>query len=277
MKKINLFAIIGLFTLSFTACNEQGLSSDPYTKKHLIEEFTSQDCIYCPYGMDIVHEFIGDDKNWILVLHHAGFSVDNFTVSGSRIISSALGVSGAPSMTVDRTITKTVDGNQLVFHPAYLSADFNRAQYDAKTYASLKLNNTYNASTRTVQVRISGTLNTDDHPSLYLTVLLKESGMVDYQGDYRESSRGWTEFRHTNAVRAYMSTPKGDEVMVNNNYYSAVYTLTLDEKWVPENCMVVAFLSEEFKPVVQAEQAPVVPGSKGGADILYGGITTAGK
>ena len=35
----------------------------------------------------------------------------------------------------------------------------------------------------------------------------------------------------------------------------------------------MAFLSEEFQPVVQAAQKPVVAGTQGGADILHGGIT----
>ena len=75
MKRINLFAIIGLASLAFTACNEpSGPIPESFPKKHLIEEFTGQDCGYCPYGMDCVHDFAGNDSNWIVVLHHYGYS-----------------------------------------------------------------------------------------------------------------------------------------------------------------------------------------------------------
>ena len=57
-----------------------------FPKKHLIEEFTGQDCGYCPYGMDCVHQFVDNDTNWVVVLHHYGYSKDHFSVAGSQSI-----------------------------------------------------------------------------------------------------------------------------------------------------------------------------------------------
>ena len=272
MKKINLLAIIGLASLAFTACNEpSGPIPESFPKKHLIEEFTGQDCGYCPYGMDCVHEYIANDTNWIVVLHHDGYSKDHFTVTGSSTITNALGVSGAPSITIDRFKTNYGAGKSIVFHPGYLP-NTAKSQFEATTYASVEISNTYEPESRKLVVKVSGALATDDHPDLKLTVLLKESGMIDYQADNYDTYEGWEEFRHTNAVRAFMTEAKGDEVKVSKNRYSATYTLALKESWVPENCMVVAFLTEAFKPVVQVEQQPVVAGSKGGADIQHGGV-----
>lgn len=97
--------------------------------------------------------------------------------------------------------------------------------------------------------------------------------MIDTQADYENTFEGWQEFRHANAVRAFLTAPKGDPITVDKQHYSQEYELTLNAAWVPENCMVVAFLSEAFQPVVQAAEKPVVTGTKGGADILHGGIT----
>lgn len=272
MKRINLFAIIGVVSLAFTACNEpSGPIPESFPKKHLIEEFTGQDCGYCPYGMDCVHEYIANDTNWIVVLHHDGYSEDNFTVSGSVIITNTLGVGGAPSITIDRLKTNYGDGKSIVFHPGYLPYTA-KSQFETTTYASVEISNTYEPESRKLVVKVSGALATDDYPNLKLTVLLKESGMIDYQADNYNTYEGWQEFRHVNAVRAFMSDAKGDEVVVKSKRYSATYTLALKENWVPENCMVVAFLTEAFKPVVQAAQQPVVDGSKGGADIQHGGV-----
>ena len=280
--KRNFFylATLGLVSLIFAACDPNspnGPIPESFPKKQLIEEFTGQGCGYCPYGMDCIHEYIGNDTNWIVVLHHDGFSKDNFTVSGSSTITKALNVNGAPSIAVNRAKTKYKDEygttkNTIVFHPGYLETT-NRSQFSETTYASIHIANQYDADTRQLTVNISGEIALSEIPELYLTILVKESGMIDTQADYYGTFEGWKEFRHTNAVRAFLSEAKGDALAVHKQRYSMSYTLTLDEKWVPENCMVVAFLSEYFKPVIQAEQRPVIDGTTGGADIQHGGIT----
>ena len=286
MKKI-LFSTLYLVTLLFFAACEPNTPDKEtpqeetiptsFPKKHLIEEFTGQGCGYCPYGMDCIHEFVGNDTNYVLVLHHYGYSPDHFSVKGSNTITSALKVSGAPNVTVNRAATQYKDENgrsqsAVVFHPAYFLTT-QASQFEKETYASILINNEYDPATRELTVRLSGRILKEDHPELKLTVLVKESGMIDTQADYYKTFEGWKEFRHTNAVRAFLSAAKGDDMLIIDGKYSDIFTLTLDEKWVPENCMVVAFISEAFQPIVQAEQKPVVSGTQGGADILHGGIT----
>jgi len=273
MKRL-FIALMSVAALAFTACDTNdpyGPIPDSFPKKHLIEEFTGQDCGYCPYGMNCISDFTANDTNFIVILHHYGYKQDHFTVSGSKTITNALGVDGAPSMTIDRAKTKTEDGNQTVFHPGYLPST-DKAQFATTTYASVDIENTYDPANRQLNIKVSGALATKDYPALFLTVLVKESGMVDYQADYYYSFEGWEEFRHTNAVRAFLTDAKGDEVSVKKQRYNAEYTIDLDPNWVADNCMVVAFLSEEFKPVVQAAEKPVVAGTQGGADIEHGGI-----
>jgi len=284
MKRINTYCtLLSLLTaFCFTACepNTPQEPVDPtpdtipssFPKKQLIEEFTGQDCGYCPGGMDAIHEFIGNDTNWIVVLHHYGFASDNFSVAGSKTITSALGVNGAPTMTINRAKTNYGGGNSITFHPGNLE-NTSKSQFETSTYASVEISNTYDPATRELKVHVSGIVAKDEVPDLQLTVLVKESGMIDYQADNYRTFEGWQEFCHTNAVRAFLTAPKGELFGILNHRYSEEYTITLDSKWVPENCMVVAFLSDAFKPVVQAEQRPVVPGTKGGADIQHQGIT----
>lgn len=246
---------------------------ESFPKKHLIEEFTGQACGYCPYGMDCIRDFMKGDDNWVLILHHYGYNADRFTVTGSKTITNALGVSGAPNMTINRAKTNYGEGNTIVFHPGYLIEDVAKSQFDATTYASVVINNTYDPQTRQLNVNVSGAICKEDYPALQLTVLVKESGMIDTQQDYYNTFEGWAEFRHANAVRVFLSAAKGDAVNVDaSRHYSATYTTTLNSKWVPENCMIVAFLSEAFQPVVQVEQQPVVKGTTGGADIEHEGI-----
>lgn len=278
MKKFILFSIIAAWTL--TACEpvtpEEPQKEDTipasFPKKQLIEEFTGQTCGYCPYGMDCVHDYIGNDTNWVLVLHHFGYAADNYTVKGSKTITNALGVDGAPNITINRAKTKYGIKATTVFHPGYLE-ETEKAQFETETYASIHLDNSYDPATRELIIKVSGAICKEEHPDLKLTILVKESGMIGKQADYYGSFEGWKEFRHTNAVRAFLTEPKGDSLLIINQRYKATYSMLLDQKWVPENCMVVAFISEAFKPVIQAEQKPVIAGTQGGADIKHGGIT----
>lgn len=283
MKKILLFALTGMMALAFTACKTQNGPDEPrkpeaggdknFPQKHLIEEFTGQGCGYCPMGMDYVHDFMKNDTNWVLLMHHYGYAPDHFSVAGSKTITNTLKVNGAPTITIDRAKTNTTDGDEVLLHPAYLET-VSKRQFADSTYASVNIKNTYDASSGMVTVLVSGYIGKAEHPDLMLTVIIKESGMVDTQSDYYNTFEGWAEFRHANAVRAFLSDAKGDTVIEDKTtrIYSKEYTFFLDEKWVAENCMVVAVLSEQFQPVIQVEQSPVVSGSKGGADILHGGI-----
>ena len=278
MKRIYLFALVGALMAAFTACEkkeEPQPRPESFPKKQLIEEFTGQTCGYCPYGMDCVHDFIQNDTNWIVVLHHSGFQSDHFTVKGSDTISSKLSVSGAPTISINREKTNYGEGNRTTFHPGYLP-DTDPSQFAATTYASVNIKNTFNAATRELKVDVSGLILKEDNAKRYLTVLVKESGMLDSQADYYYTfnGNGWTVFRHTNAVRAFLTPATGELISMNQDgEYAASYTIKLNDAWVPENCMVVAFMTETFKPVVQANQRPVVAGTTGGADILHGGVT----
>ena len=286
MKKFFLFALTGLLAVAFTACepnkpdtpatpDKQDTIPSSFPKKHLIEEFTGQSCGYCPGGMDAVHEFIANDTNWVLVLHHAGYADDHFTIAEDKTTATTLKVNGAPSIAINRAKTahkeNNVSKNTVVFHPGYLPTAA-KSQFETETYASVNIENTYDAATRELNVKVSGIVLNEEASNLKLTVLIKESGMIDTQADYYNTFEGWEEFRHANAARKYLTEAKGESVEVAEKRYEMTYTATLDDKWIPENCMVVAFLSEAFQRVVQAEQEPVVAGSKGGADISHKGI-----
>ena len=275
MKRIYLFALVGALMVAFTACEkkeEPQPRPESFPKKQLIEEFTGQACGWCPGGMNAVHDFVKNDTNWIIVLHHT-YGTDHFTANGSSTISNKVGVSGVPSITINREKTEYGSYNDLVFSP-YDLPDANISQFATTTYASVNIKNTYDASSRVLKVDVSGMVLKSDSTARYLTVLVKESGMIDTQEDYKYSFDGWQEFRHTNAARAFLTKAVGNKISTNQDgEYAASFEVTLKDKWVAENCMVVAFLAEDFKPVVQANQRPVVAGTTGGADILHGGIT----
>ncbi|MBQ9523231.1 MAG: Omp28-related outer membrane protein [Paludibacteraceae bacterium] len=247
-----------------------------FVRKHLIEEFTGQGCGHCPLGMNYVSEFIGDDTTFVTVLHHT-YGTDDFTVAGSQTIAGSYGIQSAPNVMVDR-LKFNADpeaGESYYYHPGYLE---NLPQLADKTYASIRLYNTYSDGSGDLMVHIEGQIFAEPMPEIKLTVLVKESGMIATQEDFwfTFNNSGWTKFRHVNAVRAFLTEPLGNLIEVaENGFYALDLSTALAADWIPDNCSVVAFLTLPSNEVIQVEQAPVVAGTKGGQDIKHEGIEAA--
>ena len=275
MKKIYL--VLALLSATLIASAQEVPSSFP--RKYLIEHFTGDQCGYCPYGMYSIVEYTQQTSTpCIWVSHHYGYNQDEYTISESSKIASTCGVSGAPNMAINRT---KVMGTAIAFHPGYLVEDgmaetiANKCATTAE--ASVVINHTYNAETRELNVTVSGQVANTTTTEYLLTVLIKENGLIGKQADYYWSCKtsGYKEFMHPCVVRDVLNaSPYGDTVKVENQAYSKTLTYTIPEKWVAENCNVVAYITPlAKKPIINAEETPVVAGTTGGAEYQPFGIT----
>ena len=275
MKKIYL--VLALLSATLIASAQEVPSSFP--RKYLIEHFTGDQCGYCPYGMYSIVEYTQQTSTpCIWVSHHYGYNQDEYTISESSKIASTCGVSGAPNMAINRT---KVMGTAIAFHPGYLVEDgmaetiANKCATTAE--ASVVINHTYNAETRELNVTVSGQVANTTTTEYLLTVLIKENGLIGKQADYYWSwkTSGYKEFMHPCVVRDVLNaSPYGDTVKVENQAYSKTLTYTIPEKWVAENCNVVAYITPlAKKPIINAEETPLVAGTTGGTEYKPFGIT----
>jgi hypothetical protein len=111
---------------------------------------------------------------------------------------------------------------------------------------------------------------------LRLSVLIKENRLVGKQADYTYSWKQgkWKEYMHARVVRDMLTAADGDVIIVENHHYSQTFSYELDEAWVPENCCVVAYITPlDKKPIINAEQVPLVEGTTGGEEYNPYGIT----
>ena len=275
MKK--LFTCILLFAAVMMSAQEVPAS---FPRKYLIEHFTGDQCGYCPGGMFSIEEYINTTETpCIWVSHHYGYNEDEYTIPENAKIGKACGVSGAPNMAMNRT---KIMGTSIAFHPGYLVEDGIPAQIASKcpteAEASVIINHTYDAATRELNVTVSGQVANTDVTEYLLTVLIKENGLIGKQSDYNEysfKSAGFKEFVHPRVVRDVLcSDALGDIVAVENQAYSKDYTFTLPEGWVAENCGIVAYITPTAKkPIINAEETPLVAGTTGGEEYLPFGIT----
>lgn len=305
MKKILNLTLASLLLVSFVGCdgiNGNGPDVDPkdtthveptkeyvkddvleeagsFAKMQLLEHFTGEECGYCPDGMTAIWDYTQSHKNIVWVSHHVGYADDEYTVNGSNAIKTVCGVSGAPSVALNRAAAKYSYQGEMgsstasapAFHPLYLYG-LSTVPADS-TYASVLINNVYDKASRDLKVRVFGYVADETVTELKLTVLLKESGMVGHQKDYTNTFEGWEEFVHTNTVRLFLTSSLGMTLNIVDQKYDTTFVCTLDEKWVPEKMMAVAFLTNsKNKPVIQAAQKQLIYTTDGGESIKPEGI-----
>ena len=274
MKKI----FIAFLLLAAVSMSAQDVPTS-FPRKYLIEHFTGDQCGYCPYGMYSIMEYTAQTTTpCIWVSHHYGYNTDEYTISESSKIGSTCGVQGAPSMAMNRT---KVMGTTIAFHPGYLVEEGMPETIASKcateAEASVVIDHNYNADTRELNVTVSGQVADATVTEYLLTVLIKENGLIGKQADYYWSwkTSGWKEFMHPCVVRDLLNnSPYGDTVQVVNQAYSQTLTFSVPEAWVAENCNVVAYLTPlSKKPIINAEETPLVAGTTGGAEYQPFGIT----
>lgn len=184
-------------------------------------------------------------------------------------------------MAMNRT---KITGRAIAFHPDYLvedgMAETIAYKCDTTAEASVMIDHTYDAATKQLHVTVSGLVANTNVEEYLLTVIIKENGLVGKQADYYYSwkEKGYKEFMHPCVARDVISTSQlGDTVKVTNHRYSQSYTYTIADKWVPENCCVVAYITPlNKKPVINAEETPLIVGTTGGAEYLPFAITENG-
>lgn len=244
-----------------------------FPRKFVVEHFTGDGCGYCPGGMYAIEDYIvNSNPSAIWISHHYGYNTDEYTISESSRIGKMLGVQGAPNMALNRTKQM---GTSIGFHPGYLP-EITIAD-DTVAEASVVINHSYNAETHQLDVTVSGQVANTDVKSYLLTVIIKENRLVGKQADYTYSwkTSPWKEYMHARVIRDVVSADAfGDTVYVEKQAYSKTLSYTINEDWVAENCCVVAYLTPtNKKPIINAEQAPLIAGTTGGEQYYPYGIT----
>ncbi len=237
---------------------------------HLIEQFTSVQCTYCPIGHEILEalqELEPDKYAWVAI-HGPIMGDDPFYLTDGS--------------------TDYLESFVMPTYDAYPSAAFNRYLFDDNTlnnyreiamtlsysslyknqvvsmfddlinsvydeipaFATIGIETEYDESTRQLSIKVSGDGVNNANEILdgnRLTVYLTEDGLVATQlnmGVYEE------DYVHDNVLRSIVSNegyPWGDEInWIDDKTYENDYTVTLDDSWNANNMHVIAFISKSF-------------------------------
>ena len=235
-------------TLTYTVNSMSNL----VPRKVLIEEFSTTQCGNCPRVHTVMSEILEGRDDIALVVHHAGYGQDNYTISASRSYLNFYESSTyAPALMLDRTNLAeqgaegydpnvgSVPAPGPVFAPTSKKEiekyiDYCMAQ---PAFVTVNIDDSYNPETRELTVRVYGESVIELPQTPYLYIFATESGMINYQAN------GGNDYEHNHAIRAVLTSTWGDELELNNFQYDETRTYTLDKKWNPDNMDIIAFIA----------------------------------
>ena len=243
-----------------------------FPRKFLLEHFTSANCNQCPMGMKYIVEYLDKQTTpYIWVSHHAVYGTDEYTIPASNVIAmNYLGMNSVPSVVFNRS---KQDGLLVI---GAWNIENLIVKDDTLAEASVVIDHQFDATTRRLDISVSGQVANTDRKEYLLSILIKENGLVGKQEDAYCSWKGvkWQEYMHPRVVRDFVTATLGDTVKVENKAYHYSTSYVLDKEWVAENCCVVAYLTPlEKSPVINAEQVALVAGTEGGEQYGPYGIT----
>lgn len=221
-------------------------------RKILIEEFSTTQCGNCPRMHTVLKDIREGREDIALVVHHAGYGQDNYTIAASRsYLDFYESNTYAPALMIDRCNLAdqgaegySPAGGSMpspgpVFAPSSQQQVEKLINYslDQPAFVTVNIEDTYNAETRELTVRVYGESVIDLPQTPYINIFVTESGMINYQ------SGGGNDYEHNHAIRDNLTNTWGDVLEITNSKYDVTYTTTLNTKWMPENMEVIAFIS----------------------------------
>lgn len=237
------------------SANNELNASYSFTKKVLLEEFTSVYCGNCPTMAYYIEEALKDDKyngNVFVACHHSGFHYDRFTNEADKEylwFYNNNGSTFAPGLMSNRTPFVMRAGGM---SPVWIASSVTEVkevlnqQIASDTYAAItKLEGIYDAVEETLKVNLNGVRSKIfcDTPAR-ITVYLTEDGIDGSdQKNFRpnEVYPNGT-FKHNHVVRAYNST-WGENIDWKNDAFDYTFTFPVNNNWVKSNLKVIAFIA----------------------------------
>ena len=251
----------------------EGVTPSPNTsavvKKVLMEEFTGVRCVNCPQAkLEIENlqsaELFGED--FIAISYHAGFfsrpyndsKNDYRTDQGNSILEFLDQPIGFPSGVINRKQFSGEDDLQIEAFATW--SGFVGQELEEEAIIALDLETTYNNSNRILNVSVTVTPTENIADALSLSLLITENDIVDVQ---LTPEGKVDDYAQTHVFRAMITNTFGNpinEALIANQDISSIFSFTLPNEWVAENCKIVAFVHqrEQSKEVLQAEEVALI-------------------
>jgi hypothetical protein len=301
MKKIISYLFVLVIAVVFQSCDyvaspyesnstgsvvdTSGLDSNlVHIRKVLVEDYTGHKCPNCPAAAVVAEQLdsIYGDSIVVMAIHAGFFStpttpggapagsylVDFRTPAGNSYDSPTyFGVSaqGNPNGMINRKYYTPTTTNHVIYHTSWSSEV--RTLLDQPPLADLRIDKTYNASTRTINLTVVSQFLSDTLTSgnYNLVVLMTQDSIVDWQ---QNGTTHVPDYLHRHVLRTAISPAFGDVLtsgtITPHGLLGKSYTYTLPAAFLgnpcdPAHCHIVAFIYNTANyEVIQANETEVV-------------------
>lgn len=221
-------------------------------QRHLIEEFTSHSCTYCPNGAAVIDLMMEQHPGEIALvcLHGNQSSKDPYNTTEVNNMLSYLNCAGFPTGALNRIYQVSENGIAagLGYGTASVGAPIVYDQLTSSaepSFASVDIATSVEENTLKITVSGKGGSVAKSLLAGYsLTAYVLESGLVNRQ---LKNGTWINQYTHNHVVRKIATNIVGDDInwISDTEYSNELQAVTLDASWVKENMSVVAFLSKK--------------------------------
>ncbi|MCD8202977.1 MAG: Omp28-related outer membrane protein [Prevotella sp.] len=235
---------------------------------HLIEEYTSTLCTWCPLGHALLEKLQENNPNYALVaIHSEGMGDDPMFISDGRteyMEYYADYYGSLPAASFNRYLYNDADLNAdgivsiPIAYTSYYTEEVaneiaslvNSTYAKIPAFAEVNIDYTYNPDTRALSIKVYGDGVSKANEYLAgnrLTVYLTEDGLV-----YTQLNQGTYvyDYVHNNVLRLIVNDNEfglGDEIgWTSDSSYENNFTVTLDSSWNVDNMHIVALISKDL-------------------------------
>ena len=220
---------------------------------HLVEQFTSTGCTWCPVGSSNLQNLCNmrGDVAWVGVHVLFGSPVDPFATAQNDSLQSYQGIDGYPEGTFDRTMGIGDPGClYAVLSGATASTMSTFLDYVSETpsWATVNINSTFDEATRDAVITVDGKLVPGFDELMgggaKLTVYITEDNLVAAQINQGTLENNYV---HNGVLRKALVSVKGVELKRKGDTYSNEFTYTIPANWKAEDLNIVAFISRPLR------------------------------
>lgn len=240
MKKVLLFSIF-VFIVSF------GYSQKSVQRISVLEQFTTENCGYCPPVLTIMENHLSENSNFIMMGHHAGYGTDWLTIpENSAHLEFYGGSTFAPAGMVDRHYNglDNDDYNGVDPGPVFWDGDsYGTDRIDGRTvlpaYVTVNINGTHEGNNYSLTV--SGDFLQGFEQSIGVSLWITEDNITTT--NQSGVSGTWT---HRFTTRDAISSRLGNVITTAHNTgdtYSMEFNYSIDEAWDFDNLYLVTMVS----------------------------------
>ena len=244
------------------------VSHEPSTRNVILEEFTGNNCGYCPDGHERVESLMATNPNVIGINIHTTSLASKYTTEFGSALYAQTGSTGIPAGTVNRHV---FSGSNTTLNRGYFAYYANQMT-SQPSCVNLAARARIDQNSRVLTVDVAGYYTSNSAASTNkLNVALIQNNVVGYQSNYGDplynhdaygDPSNLNTYRHQHMLRHLLTGQWGETISTttagssfNKTYTYTIPTVIGDVAAVLENMEVVVFIAEGQQEIITGVKA----------------------